>query len=424
MDHRGHPIAEYSRTDPGRVRPAGHRRHGRPVAVRRYRHHPGRRRLVQPPTDIFITFNEPVLGSSLTPGELEVNGVAATAVTLVNANTVDWSIPSTAYATGIDLPNVVTIGADSMGNQVMDVSGQTLTPYSYTFFTTNVAPYVVSSSIDGSVFSPAPADVTEVVTFSQPMDTAFTTASSFDLYGNYRNVDYAAASFSWDPTGTILTINYASLPDDTYSLTLFASGFENVVGIPLASNYTANFAVALGTAAFPTPLTPVLPMGDLIYTGSDTHVLVTPTDVDSLTLAAQCGRDADLDRHADQFVPATHDHGPRPGWHHRSARPRPRPPASPSRSRPFRPQPPGPTRSRSCDVGGNIGMYSIQAYLNSYVKSGTVEPVDRHGHGSLQQLLLAGSRQRRSPGGCGQPAGKRDQRRRRIRCGKFPQRNP
>ncbi len=148
----------------------------------------------------------------------------------------------------------MTIGADASGDQIMDVSGQTLTPYSYTFFTTNVAPYVVSSSVDGQVFSPAPANVTEVVTFSQPMDTSFTTASSFELMGNYRNVQYAAASFSWDPTGTILTINYANLPDDTYTLTLFASGFENVVGIPLASNYVANFAVTLGTAAFRDPV--------------------------------------------------------------------------------------------------------------------------------------------------------------------------
>ena len=113
--------------------------------------------LVQPPTDIIVSFNDPVNGTSLTPGELEVNGVAATAVTMVNGNTVDWSIPASAFGTGIDLPNVVTIGADSSGNQVTDVSGQTLTPYSYTFFTTNVARPVIiqGSSIDGQVFSPA-----------------------------------------------------------------------------------------------------------------------------------------------------------------------------------------------------------------------------------------------------------------------------
>ena len=61
------------------------------------------------------------------------------------------------------------------------MSGQTLTPYSYTFYTTNVPPTVVSSSVNNQVFSPAPANVTEVVTFSQPMDTSFTTASSLRL---------------------------------------------------------------------------------------------------------------------------------------------------------------------------------------------------------------------------------------------------
>ena len=127
-----------------------------------------------------------------------------------------------------------------------------------------MVPVIISSSIDGQVFSPAPADVTEVVTFNQPMNTSFTTQSSFSLEGNFLNVSYAAASFSWDPTGTILTINYDNRPNDTYSLTLFASGFENLVGIPLADNYVANFAVRAGNARpFPTPFTPVKPLGDL-----------------------------------------------------------------------------------------------------------------------------------------------------------------
>ena len=52
--------------------------------------------------------------------------------------------------------------------------------------------------------------------------------------------------------------------------------------------------MALGTAAFPTPFTPVPPLGDLIYTGSDSHVLVTPTDVDSLTLALNAGESLSL----------------------------------------------------------------------------------------------------------------------------------
>ena len=210
--------------------------------------------LVQPPTDYIVTFNQPVLGHVLTPGELTINGVPATAVTLVNANTVDWTIDPASIAPGNRVLNTVVISADpSTGQRVEDISGAQLADFTSTFTTDTVPPAVINSSIkNGEVFSPAPADITEVVTFSEPMDTSVTTASSFDLFGQYRNEHIAAASYSWDPTGTVLTINYTKVPDDVYTLTLFASGFQDLVGHPLASDYTVNFAVALGTAAFPT----------------------------------------------------------------------------------------------------------------------------------------------------------------------------
>jgi hypothetical protein len=110
--------------------------------------------------------------------------------------------------------NTAVISADpGTGQRVEDVSGAELADFTSTFTTDDVAPYVVSSSVNnGDVFSPAPYNLTEVVTFSEPMDTSFTTASSFDLFGQYRNQHIAAASFSWDSTGTVLTINYANLP--------------------------------------------------------------------------------------------------------------------------------------------------------------------------------------------------------------------
>ncbi|MGZ3383732.1 MAG: SdrD B-like domain-containing protein [Isosphaeraceae bacterium] len=330
---------------------------------------PATNALLQPPTTITVTFNDPVLIASLTPGELEVNGVPATAVSDVSANTVSWTVDPTSYPTGVDLPNRVTIGADSTGDQVTDVSGQTLTPYSYTFYTTNVPPTVVSSSVNNQVFSPAPANVTETVTFSQPMDTSFTTASSFDLLGKYRNVQYAAASFSWDHTGKVLTINFTNLPDDTYTLTLLSSKFESSVRIPLASNYLANFAVALGTKPFATPLTPVPPLGDLIYTGTNTHVLVTSTDVDDLTLPLNAGGTLTLigtpttsalqltitvlDPSNNVVATAT---APAAGQN------------SVIETAPVATT--GTYTIKVGDAGGNVGLYSIQAYLNSYVKQG------------------------------------------------------
>ena len=188
--------------------------------------------------------------------------------------------------------------------------------------------------------------------------------------GNYRNVQYAAASFSWDPTGTILTINFDNLPDDTYTLTLFASGFENVVGIPLASNYVANFAVALGTAAFPTPFVPVKPLGDLIYTSTDDPVLVTPTDVDYLTLSLNAGETLTLigaPTTSDlQLVMTLYD----PSFNVVATTTAPAQAAN-SVIETAAISTTGTYTIAISDANGNLGLYSVQAYLNSYVKQGT-----------------------------------------------------
>ena len=98
------------------------------------------------------------------------------------------------------------------------------------------------------------------------MNTAYTTASSFDLYGSYRNVNYAAASFSSDPTGTILTINYTDLPSDAYTLTLYAGGFSDLAGNTLVGSYVINFTMPVGTATI-SGLQPVSPQGSLVYQG-------------------------------------------------------------------------------------------------------------------------------------------------------------
>src|SRR5262249_10626051 len=163
-------------------------------------------------------------------------------------NTVDWTIDPASIPAGNRVLNTAVITADpGTGQRVEDVSGAMLADFTSTFTTDSVAPTVFSSSVqNGDIFSPAPYDLTEVVTFSEPMDTGFTTAASFDLFGIVRNTHYAAASFGWDNTGTVLTINYTGLPEDAYTLTLFASGFQDLVGHPLASDFTVNFAVVVG----------------------------------------------------------------------------------------------------------------------------------------------------------------------------------
>src|SRR5262249_47695386 len=147
-------------------------------------------------------------------------------------------------------------------HDIVDIHGTTLTPDDFSFMTDTVPPFVTGSSIfDGEVFSPAPQDITEIVDFSEPMNTAFTNSSSFDLYGSFRNIHYAASAFTWNGDGTELTINYNNLPSDAYQLTLFAFGFQDPAGNFLASDFSVNFFVLGGGDI--TGLRPVLPMGSL-----------------------------------------------------------------------------------------------------------------------------------------------------------------
>lgn len=137
---------------------------------------------------------------------------------------------------------------------IEDIAGNLLGPFTESIFTDGVPPSVVSGSIpNGSVLPPGP--LTDVITFSEPMNTSSTTSSSFDLRGILHGVNYSAASFSWDPTGTVFTINYASLPVDKYTETLFANGFENLVGLHLTSNYTQDFCMT-NTGGCPSSVVP------------------------------------------------------------------------------------------------------------------------------------------------------------------------
>lgn len=193
--------------------------------------------LVQPPTSYTVVFDHPVYLPSATTGALTINGVPASAVSLVDDRTVTWTIPAGAIPHGNRVLDSVALSG------IKDVSGATMSSFTSNFTTDDVPPFVSASSISNGASFLAPATITEVVTFSEPMNTAITSASSFNLHGVQLGADYAATSFGWSPTGTQLTIHYAALPADAYTLTLHAAGFQDLVGLPLASDYLLNFTV-------------------------------------------------------------------------------------------------------------------------------------------------------------------------------------
>ena len=161
--------------------------------------------------------------------------ITASSFTIVNDHEVIWYLPS--VFNGNSQENQLQIA----GGVIQAVNGTTLAPYTENYTTDNVGPRIVSTSIaEGASLSPG--NLSYVVTFSEPIDQSNLTDASFDLHGTYLNADYTPDSFSFDPTGTILTINYSNLPSDSYRLTLFSTeavdnglvtdpnGFQDLVG--------------------------------------------------------------------------------------------------------------------------------------------------------------------------------------------------
>ena len=132
---------------------------------------------------------------------------------------------------------------------VEDLQGTVVTPDNFTFETDDVPPVVVSSSIaDGAVLSPGP--LTEVITFSKPIQPSSANDSDILLFGEVRGIEYTPSSISFDPTDTILTITYSNLPVDAYQFTLLGGpvNFLSDAGVPLQNSFVINFTMPAGTS--------------------------------------------------------------------------------------------------------------------------------------------------------------------------------
>jgi hypothetical protein len=265
----------------------------------------GARLRFAPPT-ITVNFNDNLLLTTVQASDLTVNGVAATAVSIVDADTVRFTLPS-----GLgDGTYTVAIAAGA----IQDVQATPLTAFTEHFTLDQTPPRVVSSSIQENDVLPA-GTLTYTVTFSEPMNTANLDPSDFQLVGHIRNSSFFPSSFpSYDPTGTTLTITYSGLPDDAYTLTLIScdGAFEDVVGNnldgePLAfpippnvsgdgvegGNFAVDFALDAGTQPLPTPLVPVAPPGSLIYQPPPlpaTGTIAFAGDTDDFTIALDPGQ--------------------------------------------------------------------------------------------------------------------------------------
>ncbi len=172
-----------------------------------------------------VDFNDTLLLTSLQASDLTVNGVPAVSLNVVDGDTVVFDLP----ALGEGMQDVqIAAGA------VKDVQETPIAAFSSQFYHDITAPRVVSSSVQQGDVLPI-GDVTITLTMSEAMQTANLDASDFQMQGAYFVGSVAADSFGYDATGTILTLHYSGLTEDSYSLTLFSGDgqFEDQVGFNL-----------------------------------------------------------------------------------------------------------------------------------------------------------------------------------------------
>jgi hypothetical protein len=254
-----------------------------------------------PPTTITVDFNHNILLSSLQASDLQVDGVPATGFTVVDGNTVVFDLVG-GYTDG---PHSVTIAAGAL----VDVQGTAISSYSGTFFMDQTGPRVTTTSLaPGAVV--APGSLSYQVTFNEPMAVGNLSADDFILHGTVLNGFYAPTSFSYNGSGTVVTVNYSNLPEDNYTLTLVAgvsggSNFTDAVGNALDGEFSGSFPSGDGvpggdfvigfqmdfvTAAYPTPVNSRPPLGGLIYDPPATGVINFPGDTDSFTINLDPGQ--------------------------------------------------------------------------------------------------------------------------------------
>jgi hypothetical protein len=187
-----------------------------------------------------FSFNESILLTSIDSSDAYVVNpdssiTHATGFSVLNGHTVMFTFPTLPTGSENGLEHDVHISG------VRDLQGDLVQTDIVPIFLDNVPPQVASSNINNGDTVPS-GTVDFVVTFSEPMDTSLTNAGSFNLHDNVNNVNLSPTSFSWNATGTVLTIHYTYVSASQYTETLYHTGFADLVGNQLSGDYIVNFA--------------------------------------------------------------------------------------------------------------------------------------------------------------------------------------
>jgi ELWxxDGT repeat protein len=271
------------------------------------------------PITVSLDFSDQIYLPSVQASDLMIDGtLAATAVEVIDGDTLMFTLP-TALSEGY---HTISIAAGA----VEDLQYTSVDLFSFQIRLDYTAPRVITSSVAENE-AVAAGSLTYSVQFDEPLLASGLDASDVSLVGLLTG-SHSPASLAYDSVSNTLTLVFASLADDSYTLTLYSGDgkFEDLVGndldgspsSPLPSgdgamggNFVLHFYVDQATAAFPVPLVAQIPVGSMIYSGESDAVLCSNTDTDSFSITLEAGQTlAVIVTPAASFAPTVAVYGP------------------------------------------------------------------------------------------------------------------
>lgn len=243
------------------------------------------------PTVVDLTFDEPLLLTSVSPSALTVNGVPALSVTVLSPSQLRFTIAEPTSDGVYDF--ALTAGA------LTDIHGQPVEAWSHSIERDTTLPTVTASSLaqqgrlDGS-------STVITFTFSEELSTEYLDQSDVALRDAVTGTSYYLDSFSYDAATRTLQVTLPELNDGRYTLNLLSGfyAFKDLLGLPLngypsdplpsgqgdnaGDAFTLEFIVDRDQSL--SSLTPALPLGSLVHGQSVTGGLNGTDDVDSYTV--------------------------------------------------------------------------------------------------------------------------------------------
>jgi hypothetical protein len=233
-----------------------------------------------PPTSFVVNFNEPVLPGTVQPDALQVNGIAATGVSL---NGSDTSATFTYGTSPVTAQGVQTMSIAA--HQITGQDGSQNTAYSAPFNYDAVTLAVTATSpAAGSVISlAAGGTLTYDVTVNEPIDPATAGAGNLVLsQGQVTAVNVL-------PGNTTVAYTIAGLADGPLTVGIPAGQLKDAYDNPYFTPFSASYTVDRPTQPLPA-LRAVNPAGSLAYQTSAADLIDFAGDGDQFTLAADPGQ--------------------------------------------------------------------------------------------------------------------------------------